>query len=187
MLIAVLALAGCGGDSGSSNLSDAGTGTSGEQEALCRPGDRVVVSIFVDAPGELAHGMHTRLYYPRSMDIPGRLDDRSVIERVAFVVTRPNGSDDLPEEAFVNGLVLAVDEDSNQDGVDERVNALLGSPVEPFSDGKFVDVTLDCVESIPWPSTQDFRCEVADVTSTEFVSVGVESICWVEVAPPAAG
>jgi hypothetical protein len=55
---------------------------------------------------------------------------------------------------------------------------------DPFPDGKFIDVTFDCVETIDWPSADAFGCEVAEVTNLEVLAAS--GTCSVVVQPPAS-
>jgi hypothetical protein len=53
-----------------------------------------------------------------------------------------------------------------------------------FPDGRFIDVTFDCVTTIDWPTAGLFSCEVAGVTNLE--SNDVIASCSVVIQPPAA-
>jgi hypothetical protein len=177
-------LAACGGDGGGApRTAQNGGSEGGTATTQCRTGSRVVVSVFVDGSDDRFYGMQTRLRYPASLAIPGHADDQSVADRVRFVVAMPIVRLDVPEETFVNGSTVVNDEDTDFDGIDDRLQASLITAHDAFPDGKFIDVTFDCAETIDWPTADAFGCEVADLTDLDRMSV--QGLCWVVVQPPA--
>lgn len=180
----LLALVGCGGDGGGSSASLQSDGAEGgNQTTQCQAGGTVVVSVVVDAPGDLFYGLHTQVRYPGVLDLPGRADFPSVAERVHFPLDVPPGRYDVPEEAFVNGTFIVNDEDTNSDGIDDRIQALLISRT-PFPDGKFVDITFDCAETIDWPTADAFACYVAGASDLATNELSPSATCSVVVQPP---
>ena len=147
----VLWLAGCGGERESSSALQGADGSDVAEKIECHAGDSVVVTVVVDAPGELVYGEHTRLRYPASLEIPGRANDRSVADRVQFVLPIPNPNSGLPIDAFSRGMTIVNDEDTDFDGIDDRVQTFMSS-LTGFTDGTFVAIRFDCVDTIEWPS-----------------------------------
>ena len=177
-----LTLAACGHGGGTPSVVPNDGAVGGTETAQCRAGSQVVATVFFDGPGDRFYGIHTRLRYPASLAIPGHRDDQSVIDRVRFVVPMPPGRYDVPEATFANGSTVLNDEDSDRDGVDDRLNALLVAR-EAFSDGKYVDVTFDCVDTVEWPTADAFGCGVAGLTDPQFMDA--LGTCSVLVQPPA--
>jgi hypothetical protein len=177
-------LAACGGgrhDGGTPSAVPNDGAVGGNETVQCRAGGQVVVTVFFDGPGDRFYGVHTRLRYPTSLAIPGHRDDPSVVERVRFVVALPLGREDVPEETFRNGSTVLNDEDSDFDGVDDGLQAVLVAR-EAFADGKYIDVTFDCVDTIEWPTADAFGCEVAELT--DLTSNPAQGTCSVVVEPP---
>jgi hypothetical protein len=75
------------------------------------------------------------------------------------------------------------DEDSDFDGVDDRVQALVIART-PFPDGEFADITFDCAATIEWPTGDLFACEVAGLTDLTFNEIAAFASCNVVVQPP---
>ena len=181
-IVLATSLAACGSDGGGAPRTAENGGSEGSSATTqCRAGSQVVVSVFVDGPGDRFYGMHTRLRYPASLAIPGHRDDQSVVDRVRFVLAMPTVRFDVPEQTFVNGSTVVNDEDSDFDGVDDRLQAVLIAR-DPFPDGKFIDVTFDCVDTIDWPTADAFGCEVAGLTDLQLMDA--QGTCSVVVQPP---
>jgi hypothetical protein len=187
--VLALTLLGCGGDDGRSPAAVRNDGgEDGTRTTQCQAGQQVVVSVYLDTPDDQYYGGHTRLTYPRTVAIPGHADDRSVVDRVRFVLPLPDSASGVSDEVLANGVTVVNDEDVDGDGVDDRIQTLESSMTQPIADGKFVDVVFDCVETIAWPTAGDFTCDVAGVSNLApgggFVDRDALSSCTVAVAPP---
>ena len=184
LAIVLVALAGCGGDGGGSPAALQNDGAEGgSQTTQCQAGSSVVARVMVAAPGDRFYGMHTRVVYPSSLSIPGRGGDQAAVDRVRFRVAMPTVRYDVPEATFTEGSSVVNDEDSDFDGVDDRVQALVIART-PFPDGEFADITFDCAATIEWPTGDLFACEVAGLTDLTFNEIAAFASCNVVVQPP---
>ncbi len=154
----LLTLASCGDQSSAPLPSD--RSGAGPLEARCEVGDQVRVTVFVEAPNGRAFGVHTRVRYPAVLAIPGRADDQSVFDRVQLAPALPTPSRGESDETVPHALIVVNDQDTDFDGVDDRIHVLVAS-IDTFPDGRFADLRFDCVSTIAWPSADLFACEVA--------------------------
>jgi len=148
---------------GGGEVTPTATPTPGDGPA-CGPGDMIAVSIDLATGGVGLAGAQVVLDYPASVSLPGSIDAPSVAERV----------DIIPSVGFMS----VNDEDTQPDGVDDRLNISVVSGTA-FAEGPFADVTFDCEGTAP--TAGSFTC-TAD-GSDEFGGL-VTTTCTLAVTGP---
>jgi len=126
----------------------------------------ITTSYQAQSGSDFVAGVTTIVDYPGTrIEIPGTGNQSTVIARV----TNLTG---------VSGLFNAGDQDSDTDGVDDRVSVgliSLGTAVPP---GSFARLVFDCLAGQPRPVVADFTC-TPDVAS--LIGSTVEATCSVSV------
>jgi cysteine-rich repeat protein len=132
----------------------------------CSGGESVLVEIDIDSAGVGLAGVQLTLDYPASVSLPGSIDAPSVAERVTII----------PSVGFKS----VNDEDTQPDGVDDRLNVSVVSG-SAFADGPFADVDFDCEAGSTPPGAGGFTCVVEG--SDEFGGL-VATTCVLAVTGP---
>jgi hypothetical protein len=109
-------------------------------------------------------GVTTMVDYPGTrISIPGSGNASTVLARVTNLTS-------------ASGLFSAGDQDSNSDGIDDRISVGLISTSAAIAPGNFARIVFDCVAGAARPTLTDFTC-TPDV-STLF-GTGVSATCAV--------